>query len=129
MAARNELRKRQQGEVARREESPQYYRPAVGVSETADEFVLRYDMPGVGKGNIDVTLDKGTLSVTGKAEPEESGEAVYRETLVGDHRREFTLPEGLDTDQVTADMSAGVLTVRIAKAEQARPRKIAITAD
>jgi HSP20 family protein len=129
MAARNELRKRQQGEVARREESAQYYRPAVDVSETADEFVLRYDMPGVGKGNVDVTLDKGTLSVTGKAEPEESGEAVYRETLVGDYRREFTLPEGLDTDQVTADMSAGVLTVRIAKAKQARPRKIAITAD
>jgi HSP20 family protein len=128
MAEKNELVERPQAEVTRREPQPQYYVPAVDVSETPEGLILRYDMPGVRKGNVDITLDKGMLSVTGKAEPEESGLPVYRETRVGDYHREFTLPEGADADRVTAEMSEGVLTVRIGKPEKAKPKRIAITA-
>ncbi len=126
MAKKNEIVERPQAEVTRREQPPQYYVPAVDVSETPEGLILRYDMPGVKKGNIDITLDKGTLSVTGRAEPEVSGTAVYRETRVGDYRREFTLPEDVDADRVTAEMNEGVLTVRIAKSEKAKPKRIAI---
>jgi HSP20 family protein len=128
MATKHELAERQQAEVTRRQEQPAYYQPAVDVSETAEGLILRYDMPGVAKDNVDITLDKGTLSVTGKAQPEESGTAVYRETRVGDYRREFTLPEDVDPDRIVAEMNEGVLTVRIAKAEKAKPRKITIAA-
>jgi HSP20 family protein len=128
MAAQQQLAERQQAEVTRREERPQYYRPAVDVSETTKELILRYDMPGVGKESVDITMDKGTLSVTGTTEPEQSGTAVYRETRVGDYHREFTLPEDVDTERITAEMKEGVLTVRIAKAAKAQPKRIQITA-
>jgi HSP20 family protein len=128
MAKKQEIVERPQAQVTRREPQPQYYVPAVDVSETPEGLILRYDMPGVAKGNVDITLDKGTLSVTGRAEPEESGIAVYRETRVGDYHREFTLPEGVDPDRITAEMSEGVLTVRIGKPEEAKPKRIAITA-
>jgi HSP20 family protein len=128
MAKKNELVERPQAQVTRREQPPQYFVPAVDVSETPEGLILRYDMPGVRKGDVDITLDKGTLSVTGKAQPEESGTPVYRETRVGDYHREFTLPEGVDPDRVMAEMNDGVLTVRIGKPEKAKPKKIAITA-
>lgn len=128
MATKQELAERQQTEVTRREERPSYFQPAVDVSETAEGLVLRYDMPGVRKGNVDTTMDKGVLVVTGKAEPEQFGTPVYRETFVGDYRREFTLPEDVDADRITAEMNAGTLTIRIRKPEKAKPKKIAIAA-
>jgi HSP20 family protein len=129
MASKQEqLAQPQQTTATRREEKPQqYFVPAVDISETPEGLVLRYDMPGVAKGNVDVTVDKGTLVVTGKADPEESGTPAYRETRVGDYRREFTLPDDVDADRISASMNAGVLTVRIAKPEEVKPKRIQIT--
>lgn len=71
-------------------------------------------------------MEKGILTVTGKADPEEQGNAVYRETHIGDYRRVFSLNESVDTEHIIADMKAGVLTVRIPKPEKAKPKRIAI---
>jgi HSP20 family protein len=129
MASRQqELGKPQQATVTRREEqAQQYFAPAVDISETPDGLVLRYDMPGVQKDNVDITVEKGTLVVTGKADPEESGTPAYRETRIGDYRREFTLPDDVDADRISASMNAGVLTVRIGKPEETKPKRIQIT--
>ncbi len=128
--ARNqqELSQPQQAAVTRREEqSQQYFVPPVDTSETPDGLVLRYDMPGVRKENVDIMVDKGTLTVTGKVEPEESGTPAYRETRIGDYRREFTLPNDVDASHISAEMKAGVLTVRINKPEEAKPKRIQIS--
>jgi len=128
--ARNqqEITRPQQAAVTRREEqTQQYFVPPVDISETPDGLVLRYDMPGVKKDNADITVDKGTLTVTGKVEPEESGTPAYRETRIGDYRREFTLPNDVDAGHISAEMNAGVLTVRINKPEEAKPKRIQIT--
>lgn len=128
--ARNqqEVAQPQQTAVTRREEqSQQYFVPPVDISETQDGLVLRYDMPGVKKDNADITVDKATLIVTGKVEPEESGTPAYRETRIGDYRREFTLPNDVDADRINAEMNAGVLTVRINKPEEAKPKRIQIS--
>lgn len=118
----------QQAAVTRREEqTQQYFVPPVDISETPDGLVLRYDMPGVMKENADITVDKATLIVTGKVEPEESGTPVYRETRIGDYRREFTLPNDVDAGHISAEMNAGVLTVRINKPEEAKPKRIQIS--
>ncbi|MBN1361067.1 MAG: Hsp20/alpha crystallin family protein [Sedimentisphaerales bacterium] len=125
-----ELAQPQQTTVTRREreETPQqYFAPAVDISETPEGLVLWYDMPGVRKDNVDITVDKGTLIVTGKADPEESGAPAYRETRIGDYRREFTLPDDVDAERISAAMNVGVLTVHIAKPEQAKPKRIQIT--
>jgi len=124
-----ELAQREQSEVKRREaDRTTYFRPATDIRETADAVVMKFDMPGVASGDVDLTVEKGVLTVTGKARPEEEGTPVYRETRVGDYQRQFTLNENIDVDHITAEMKAGVLTVRIPKPEKAKPKKIAITA-
>ena len=125
-----ELMQAQQANVTRRgrdEQTQQYFTPSVDISETPEGLVLRYDMPGVAKDDVDITVDKGILIVTGKAEAEEAGTPAYRETRIGDYRREFTLPDDVDADRITAAMNAGVLTVQIPRPEEAKPRRIQIS--
>lgn len=127
MAAEQQLAERPQSEMGEVRKEAQYYRPAVDVSETDEELILRYDMPGVHRDNVDIVVEKETLRVTGKTDPEEPGTPAYRETRVGDYRREFTLPEDVDTEHVEAKMDAGVLTIKIGKRAQAKPRRIEIS--
>jgi len=129
MTAHDTLAKRDQAEVVRKErkEEAVFFRPATDVLETSEAVALRFDMPGVGKDQVDITVDKGTLTVTGHAEKEHNGQCVYRETRIGDYQRQFTLTEDIDVDKVSAEMDAGVLTIRIPKAEKAKPKKIRIT--
>jgi HSP20 family molecular chaperone IbpA len=123
------LTKTQQTEVARRGQEEHFYQPAADVLETADSVILEFDMPGVSKDKVDITVDKDLLTVVGRAAPEIPGQAVYRETHVGDYRRQFTLSADLDPNKVTATMATGVLTLEIGKADRAKPRKIEISVD
>ncbi|MGE5296691.1 MAG: Hsp20/alpha crystallin family protein [Solirubrobacterales bacterium] len=118
----------EQAEGARRETLNRQFQPATDIIETADAVILNLDMPGVAKENVDLTVDKDTLTIVGKAQPEETGEAVYRETYVGDYQRQFTLTADVDPNNVAATMNHGVLTVKIGKAEQVKPRKVKIAA-
>lgn len=127
MAVETRPSKVEQTQGVRREEQGRCFQPATDIVEMADAVVLTFDMPGVAKENVDITLDKDTLTITGQAAPEESGQAVYRETYVGDYRRQFTLTADVDPNNVTAAMNDGVLTVTIGKAERVRPKKIRIT--
>ena len=127
MAGEEKLAKRQQAEVTRREERPEYYLPAVDISETSGEVILKYDMPGVDKDNVEITAERNTLTVIGNVDKEDLGELVYQETRIGNYRREFTLPDDVDVDSITAEMRDGVLTVKVSKPEKAKPKKIEIT--
>ncbi|MCF7974762.1 MAG: Hsp20/alpha crystallin family protein [Phycisphaerae bacterium] len=123
-----QIEKRQSADVARADqEKPQYFQPSTDVRETDDQIIIQFDMPGVSSDNVNLTVEKGTLTVTGKADPEETGQVVYRETHVGDYQRTFSLSDDVDTEGIMADMKAGILTVRIPKAEKAKPKRIAIT--
>jgi HSP20 family protein len=127
MAAQEALTKTGQNEVVRApQEETLYFRPATDVFETQDSVFLRFDMPGVAKDQTDITVDKGLLTVTGHTRKEQPGQCVYRETRIGDYQRQFTLTEDVEVDAITAEMQAGVLTIRIPKGEKAKPRKIQI---
>jgi len=128
MTAEQKPARTEQAEVVRREGQDRQFQPATDIIETADAVLLKLDMPGVAKENIDLTVDKDMLTIVGKADPEESGEPVYRETYVGDYQRQFTLTADVDPNNVTATMNHGVLTVKIGKAEQVKPKKIKIAA-
>ena len=128
MAAEQRPVKAEQAEVVRREEQERYFQPATDILETAEGVTLKFDMPGVARENVDITVDKDTLTIIGRAEPEVAGNAVYRETYVGDYRRQFTLSTDMDPDNIAATMTDGALTVAIGKAEQAKPRKVQIAA-
>lgn len=130
MTVHDMLAQRDTAEVVRKErkEEAGFFRPATDVLETGEAVVLRFDMPGVSKDHVDITVDKGTLTITGHADKEQAGQCLYRETRIGDFQRQFTLTEDVNVDQVTAEMNAGILTIRIPKAEKAKPKKIKIAA-
>src|SRR5690606_32885606 len=93
-----------------------------------DDVLLRFDVPGVDPGSIDVTVDGDVLSVAATREEEwgHDDHPFVRERPMGTVTRRIHLSENLDSDRIEADYSGGVLTVRIPLRERAKPRKIAI---
>jgi HSP20 family protein len=93
-----------------------------------DEFVVEFDLPGVDPGSVDLDVERNVLTV--KAErPSLNGdrELLAAERPRGVFSRQLILGDNLDTENVGASYSSGVLTVRIPVAEQAKPRKIQIS--
>lgn len=120
-----EITKREQAEV-NRVQQPETFVPAADIWETEDQVILRLDMPGVAKDGVEVKVERDTLNIRGKAAATPVGTALYCEQRVGDFQRQFTLSEDLDRESIDAEMDAGVLTIRIGKAEQVKPRTIQI---
>ena len=104
------------------------FQPATDIHETDDAVLLQLDMPGVPKENVGLTVERGTLTVSGEVSQEEGNSAVYREVRTHNYRRVFSLNESVDPDGITAEMKAGVLAVRIPKPEKAKPKRIEIVA-
>jgi len=94
----------------------------------ADDVVLRFDLPGIDPDSIEVTVDRGVLSVTARREEQyaEGERPFVRERVMGSFTRRVYLPEHLDSEHIDAAYANGVLTVRIPVLEKARPRKIEI---
>jgi len=106
------------------------YVPKVDIYETGDGMVLLVDMPGVDEKTVDVTLDRNVLTIQGRAEAEkfEGYSLAYTEYGTGDYQRAFTISDEIDRDKIEAVVKNGVLKITLHKAEQAKARKIAITA-
>ena len=103
--------------------------PAMDLLETADQFVLRADLPGLSQDDVKIELEDSTLTVSGerKSEHVDKQEGYYRvERASGAFQRSLTLPQGVDPEAVSASFDRGVLEVRIPKPEQRKPRRIAI---
>lgn len=104
--------------------------PAVDIEEYADKFVLYADVPGIDPASIEVTLEKGVLTLAGQREQtvEQAGiERKRRERANGKFLRRFVLPDTADADAVSASGKNGVLQIVIPKRAQAQPRKITVT--
>jgi len=105
------------------------YAPAVDIFDRAEEIVLVADMPGVSGDSVDIHLDRGVLTVRGRVAPlDTDGELVFQEYQMGDFLRTFTLLEDLDPEGISAELKNGVLTLRLQKPAQRKPRKIAVKA-
>ena len=108
-------------------------RPAVMPMDAyreGDHFTVHFDLPGVDPSSIDLTVEKNALTVSAERgwQPNENQQVVASERPQGTFRRQLFLGEGLDTGHVEASYDQGVLTVTIPVAEQAKPRKVQITA-
>ena len=92
------------------------------------EVTLRFDVPGIDPASIDVTVDRGVLSVSVKREEEraESDKFFVRERTFGTFTRRLHLSKNLNADAVEAAYHNGVLEVRIPVLEQAKPRKVEV---
>ncbi|PLX99603.1 MAG: hypothetical protein C0623_08875 [Desulfuromonas sp.] len=104
----------------------QYINPAVDIFETEDVLTLIADMPGVTKDQLEIDIDQGILSIEAAADHGIKGEALYREFRPSGYYRQFRLLEDFDASKADAELKNGVLTLRLPKAEAAKPRKIAV---
>ncbi|MEO3800411.1 Hsp20/alpha crystallin family protein [Nonomuraea sp. B1E8] len=93
-----------------------------------DDVLLRFDLPGIDPDSIEVTVDRGVLSVSARREEEiaDNERLFVRERPMGAFTRRVYLSEHLDSERIDAGYANGVLTLRIPVLERARPRKVEI---
>ena len=125
MSERNEVSKTVPQQAVRNGAS---LMPPVDVIEDAGGITLFADLPGVPKDKLNLQVESDTLTIEGDVTlPTPEGlEASYVEVGLPRYRRVFTLSKELDAGKVTAELSHGVLKLRIPKAEHAKPRRIEI---
>jgi HSP20 family protein len=112
------------------ESSVKSWAPALDVHEDKDSFVVRTELPGLKREDIEVSLHDGALSVSGerKVEKVDAGIEVHRqERYYGKFQRTLTLPTPVAADKIKAQYKDGVLTVTLPKVEEAKPKQIDIS--
>lgn len=105
--------------------------PAVDISEEKERFVLRADLPGVVPDAINISMDKGVLTVAGERPLESNSETDgFRrvERISGKFARRFSLPDSADADNISARSSNGTLEVTIPKLPEIQQRRITVEA-
>ncbi len=105
--------------------------PAVDITEDENSFQIQADLPDVKKEDVEVSVEKGILTISGerKQEKEEKKQKYHRmERTWGRYERSFQLPDGVNADKVDAQFKNGVLTLRVPKTKQYKEehRKIEI---
>jgi len=100
------------------------WRPRADVSETDDHFIYFIDVPGVNLDDIDVTIKRNVLSVSGTRLA--TANAQYHERKTGNFARHFDLPPNADEATVTASGKNGVLEIRLAKVANETARRVPI---
>ena len=104
------------------------YLASVDMFETADEFRVLADLPGVKEEDIDLRYESGSLAIHAKITPRQSLRTryLYQGYEAGDFYRSFSIGKEIDAAGITASCSDGVLTLHLPKAESTKPRKIAV---
>lgn len=105
-----------------------YARPSTDVYETGEAYVIIVDMPGVAKDSIQVRLEKDLLMIKGAADTASQDRAglVFSEIRRTGYARSFNLGEGIDRNSIEARYENGVLTIKLHKKEEMRPKEISI---
>lgn len=104
------------------------FSPRTDIYETNEGIVLVAEMPGVAPEDVDITLERGVLTIRGRM-PDATHEGyrqIYAEYGEGNYERVFTLSEDIDRESIKAKQKDGVLTVELPKAPAARSRKIQV---
>ncbi|WP_049620902.1 Hsp20/alpha crystallin family protein [Frateuria defendens] len=105
--------------------------PRVDIKEEDQRFVIFADIPGVDPANIEVSMEKGILTIKGERtveSGEQSGRYTRLERAHGSFHRRFALPDSADAEGITATGRHGVLEIAIPKKAQTTPRRITINA-
>jgi HSP20 family protein len=115
--------------ITARQDQPaaQYLTPRADVELSEHGYVIHAELPGVDKSGLEITLDKGELTIVGHRQIEApSGELIHREIRHYDFRRIYKLDPAVDTAKVTARFDHGVLTLSLPKTESVKPRQILV---
>lgn len=105
------------------------FAPTFEVKETKDAYVFKADVPGIAEKDVEIQMTGNVLTISGERR-QESGQESERyfalERGYGRFSRSFTLPDGIEGENVTADMKDGVLTLRVPKRPEVQPRRISV---
>ena len=106
------------------------FTPAVDIFEKDETTFIMADMPGVAPDDIDVTLERQVLTLTGRVKPQtpEGYRRLSTEYREGNYHRVFTLSDAVDQKKIKADFKNGVLRLELPRAAEAKPKKIAVKA-
>lgn len=113
----------------RSESSLASWAPAVDVHETENELVVTADLPGMSEKDLDVRVENNMLTISGerKTETNVKDDSYLRvERSYGSFSRSFALPNTVNTDAVAAEYKNGVLTVKLPKREETKPRQVKV---
>ena len=103
--------------------------PALDVFDDKEQLVVSVELPGLKKDEINLSLHDGVLTISGERKREsqgKEGEAFRSERYFGKFQRSVTLPAPVDGNKVSASYKDGILTVALPKAEEAKPKQIAV---
>jgi HSP20 family protein len=104
--------------------------PDVDIEEKRNRFILRADLPGLDKKDVEVKVENNVLFLSGKREESEEKEQdgrTYRERRLGAFSRQFHLGSNVKTDKIKASYKKGVLTVVLPKRSKSQPRQIPVS--
>ena len=103
--------------------------PALDLYQDNDHVVATVELPGMRKEDIDISLHDGVLTIAGERQTSsgDGDKAERTERFSGKFRRSITLPTRVDTGKVSASYKDGILTVTLAKAEEAKPKNVEVT--
>jgi HSP20 family protein len=120
----------QEASAQHREETrapERFLRPAVNIIEDEAGLMLIADLPGASKQSLDIHVEKGVLTINAPVNRDMPGRPVYSEFEWAPYYRQFQIPDTIDQGAVKAEFSAGMLTLRLPKAEAAKPRRIEVS--
>jgi HSP20 family protein len=103
--------------------------PAIDLYEDTENLIVRAELPGMKKEDIDISLHNGVLSLAGERRDEakyQEAETYRSERFLGRFHRTLTLPVEVDAEKVKATYKDGVLTITLPKTEEAKPKQIAV---
>lgn len=104
--------------------------PSVDVSETPDNFIVRAELPGMQREDIDLEVENNVLVIRGERKFEKQSDSEsfhFTERSYGSFFRSFTLPKNVDSESITAEYKDGMLTVTLPKREEVKPKKVEIS--
>lgn len=106
------------------------YIPRTDIYETKDEIILLADVPGADEEALDITLEKGVLTINAYVDEmaPEGFKRIYSEYESGDYRRSFKLSDEIDQSKIKATVKNGELRLQMPKAEPAKAKKITVKA-
>jgi HSP20 family protein len=129
MASQQELQVQQKREVEKKQETTvpsRAFLPVTDIFETEEALTVVLEIPGVGKDNVDISVENDVLTIEGRIDYSkyEGLQPVYTEYNVGHYVRSFQLSSKIEQSRISATLKDGVMTLVLPKAEAAKPRKI-----
>jgi HSP20 family molecular chaperone IbpA len=131
MASTQELQVQKKRELENKEESTipvRLFVPVADIYEAEHDLTIILEMPGVEKRNVDIRVEDGVLSVEGRLDltKYQGLQPLYTEYNIGNYARSFRLSSKIDQNKIAAEMKDGVLSLKLSKIEEAKPRSIQI---